>query len=257
MSFSHYVALGDSMSIDLYPALDAGATEVAVNLEWNAAAGDVAPLGAASLLHRNDDERFPEMAGEDLVTRFPDIAFTNLCEDGATVTDVFALQLDGLEAAVADARGEHVLVTLTVGTNDLLHATLSRPSPALMKAKARDIIGATDALVERIAAIVPGARLLLTTLCDPTDGTGHAPGVLEDDEQPLPVEQIAALNAALAALAVRTRGAVLVDAHAAFLGHGVTAPEDERWYWRRSPIEPALTGASELRRVWWEAVQAG
>ena len=42
MSFSHYVALGDSMSSDLYPALDAGATEVAVNLEWNAGSFGVA-----------------------------------------------------------------------------------------------------------------------------------------------------------------------------------------------------------------------
>ena len=48
MAFSQYVALGDSMSIDLYPALDAGETDVAVALEWDPRAGDVAPLRAAS-----------------------------------------------------------------------------------------------------------------------------------------------------------------------------------------------------------------
>ncbi|MFL5607006.1 MAG: hypothetical protein ACJ8AD_11215, partial [Gemmatimonadaceae bacterium] len=122
MSYSHYVALGDAMSSDLFPALDAGATEVAVNLEFNAAAGDVAPLGAASLLHRNDDERFPDVAGEDLATLYPGIAFANLSDEGATIPDVFSEQLDRLEELVADVRGEQVLVTLTVGTNDLLHA---------------------------------------------------------------------------------------------------------------------------------------
>ena len=223
MSYSHYIALGDSMSLDLYPALDAGATEVAVNLEWNAGAGAVAPLGAASLLHRNDDERFPEMSGEDLATRFAGIAYTNLCEDGATITDVFGAQLDGLAAAVADARGERVLVTLTVGTNDLLHAAMNRPSVSLMKAKARDIAGAGAALVARVVELVPGARLLLTTVCDPTDGTGHAPGVLE--EGTVPVEHLRAWNDALRALATRTPNARLADAHAAFHGHGVTAPE--------------------------------
>jgi lysophospholipase L1-like esterase len=250
MSFSHYIALGDSMSIDLYPALDARATEVAVNLEWNASAGGVAPLGAASLLHRNDDERFPELAGEDLATRDPGIAFLNLSEDGATVPDVYAEQLDRLEEATADVRGEQVLVTLTVGGNDLLHALMSRPSASLMKAKARDIVDATAALVSRIAELAPGARLVLTTVCDPTDGTGHAPGVLEDDRT-IPLEHLATFNDSVRTLAGRTPNAVVADAHAAFFGHGVMAPEEERWYWRRSLIEPGLAGASELRRLWW------
>ena len=47
---SRYIALGDSMSIDLYPALDAGEIDVAVALERVSTAGRVAPLGAASLL---------------------------------------------------------------------------------------------------------------------------------------------------------------------------------------------------------------
>ena len=58
--FRSYVALGDSMSIDLYPALDAGEVDVAVALERVPEAGAVAPLGAASLLHRNDDARWPD-----------------------------------------------------------------------------------------------------------------------------------------------------------------------------------------------------
>lgn len=250
MSFSHYVALGDAWSLDLYPALDAGATEVAVNLEFSADAGEVAPLGAASLLHRNDDERFPEFAGDDLASRWAEVAHVNLAEDGATITDVFALQLDGLEAAVGDARGAHVLVTLTVGANDLLHAAMSRPSASLMKAKVRDITDAYAALVRRIGEVVPGARLLLTTVCDPSDGTGQVPGVLDDDEA-FPLEHVAAFNAAVRRVAATLPNASVADAHAAFVGHGVTAETDEeRWFWRRAMMEPSLAGASELRRVW-------
>lgn len=253
MSYSHYVALGDAMSSDLFPALDAGATEVAVNLEFNAAAGDVAPLGAASLLHRNDDERFPDIAGEDLATLYPGIAFANLSDESATIPDVFSEQLDRLEELVADVRGEQVLVTLTVGTNDLLHALMSRPSASLMKAKARDIADGCSALVARMADIAPGARLLLTTLWDPSDGTGLAPGVLEGEET-LPVEYLESYNEELRRLAARTPNAALADAHAAFMGHGVTAAEEDCWFWRRSLIDPGLGGASELRRLWWALV---
>jgi len=47
---------------------------------------------------------------------------------------------------------------------------------------------------------------------------------------------------------------LLADVHAHFNGHGVTAPESERWYWRRSLIEPNARGASEIRAVWLAAL---
>ena len=83
--FTAYVALGDSMSIDLYPALDAGETDVAVALERVPEAGAVAPLGAASLLHRNDDARWPEEQGADLVSYYPGIVLQNLAADGSKI----------------------------------------------------------------------------------------------------------------------------------------------------------------------------
>jgi hypothetical protein len=48
---------------------------------------------------------------------------------------------------------------------------------------------------------------------------------------------------------------LLADVHRHFLGHGVTAPAQERWYWSPNPIEPSARGASEIRRVWWAAVE--
>ena len=71
IEFARYIALGDSVSIDLYPALDAGEIDVAVALERDPSVGRVAPLGAASLLYQNAHDRWPEFAGDDLVSRFP------------------------------------------------------------------------------------------------------------------------------------------------------------------------------------------
>ena len=68
--FSRFIALGDSLSIDRYPATANVATPHA---------GDDAALprglGAAALLYRNDDQRWPEFTGRDLATHYPGIAF--------------------------------------------------------------------------------------------------------------------------------------------------------------------------------------
>jgi hypothetical protein len=34
----------------------------------------------------------------------------------------------------------------------------------------------------------------------------------------------------------------------------VSVAEEDRWYWRRSLLEPNARGASEIRRVWLEAL---
>ena len=81
------------------------------------------------------------------------------------------------------------------------------------------------------------------------------PGIFEDAGV-LPLEHLDTLNNHIRQLARRTPGIRLADVHAHFLGHGVTAPDAERWYWRRSLIEPSAQGASEIRRVWLEALDA-
>ena len=134
MLWSQYIALGDSMSIDLYPALDAGETDVSVALEWDARAGAVAPLGAASLMYRNADDRYPEFTRRDLVSRDPKIGFVNLAEDGATIGDVFGSQLSQLEESE-----DPTLITLSIGGNDLLSAVANRPVPSLLRGIVRDI----------------------------------------------------------------------------------------------------------------------
>ena len=245
--FSRYLALGDSMSIDLYPALDAGEMDVAVALERRAAAGEVAPLGAASQLMANDDGRWPEFAGRDLRALSPGVEAEQLAADGATIGDFFSEQLP-----LVGEDGGAALVTLTLGGGDLLGAFGGVGTPARMEAAVRDIVQAYGYCVDELARRLPGATILLTTVYDPTDGTGRAPGLYEG-RGTLPLDQLAVLNDHIRGLAA-TPGARLADAHAHFLGHGAAAPEPDRWYWRRSAIEPNARGASELRRVWLEAL---
>jgi lysophospholipase L1-like esterase len=242
--FATYVALGDSMSIDLYPALDAGEIDVAVALERDVTAGNVAPLGAAALLYRNDDARWPEDQGADLATRYPGVELRNLASDGATIGDVFGEQLPQL-----DESEEDTLITLTVGGNDLLSAFANRPRASLLEAIARDVAEAYEFLVDALRRTRPNSLIILSTIYDPSDGLGRIPGVLEEAGV-LPLDVLAGMNDHIRTLAAGTPNTALADVHARFLGHGASAAEADRWYWRRSLIEPNLLGAHEIRRAW-------
>ena len=248
--FAAYVALGDSMSIDLYPALDAGEIDVAVALERVASAGAVAPLGAASLLYRNDDERYPEEQGADLVSWYPGIDMHNLAADGATIGDVFGEQLPQLSES-----DERTLLTITVGGNDLLSAFEHKPRRSLLEAIARDVAEAYDFLLDALRRARPNSLILLTTIYDPSDRLGRIPGVLEDAGK-LPLSVLDGLNAHIRTLARGTPGVALADVYERFLGHGASVAEPDRWYWRRSLVEPNALGASEIRRVWRDALDA-
>jgi lysophospholipase L1-like esterase len=242
--FNSYVALGDSMSIDLYPALDTGEIDVAVALERVPEAGNVAPLGAASLLYQNDDARWPEEVGSDLVSRYPGITLRKLATDAATIGDVFGEQLPQL-----DESDEETLVTLTVGGNDLLSAMANKPRLSLLESIARDVADAYEFLLDSVRRTRPNSLILLTTIYDPSDRIGRIPGVLEDAGT-LPLHILDGLNAHIRMLAEGTPNAALADVYAHFLGHGASVPEQDRWYWRRSLIEPNAQGANEIRRVW-------
>jgi len=249
VSFVRYIALGDSLSIDLYPALDAGEIDVAVALERSTAARAVAPLGAASLLFRNADERWPEDIADDLSAMYPGIEFQNLASDGATIGEVFGEQIPQIEET-----DDPVLITLTAGGNDLLSAYGNRPKRALLERIEQDVAEAYDFLVDMLRGRFPRATLIVNTVYDPSDGTGKIPGVY-DEIGPLPIDILDRFNDHIRAFALGTPRVLLGDVHAHFLGHGVSVPEADRWYWRRSLIEPNARGASEIRHVWLEALR--
>lgn len=227
-----YIALGDSMTIDLYPNTDA-------RTRWGLC--DRA-LGAASLLYANDP-LWPEFEAKDLRTRYPGLGLKNFAMDGATVRTV-------LESQLPEAQSLNVAIaTLTVGGNDLLRILWSgRP----LDAAVAELGSQLEDLYGRIREAFPKARLLLNTIYDPTDGTGHLP------EYPgrLPIEFLEQSNVLIRNAARGINGAILSDVHAHFWGHGLSATEEELWYLRSHMIEPGARGAHEIRRLWWEALEA-
>lgn len=249
-AFARYIALGDSVSIDLYPALDAGRTDVAVALERATAAGDIAPIGAASLLYKNSEEQWPDDFGNDLISRYPGIELVNLAEDGATIGDVFGEQLTQVEDT-----DDAVLLTLTVGGNDLLSAYGNRPKKALLEKIEHDIAEAYDFLVDHLRGRFPNGSLIVNTIYDPSDRSGKIPGVYEEIG-PLPLEILDRMNDHIRALAIGTPRVSLADIYAHFLGHGVSVAENDRWYWRRSLVEPNAEGANQIRRLWLDVVDS-
>lgn len=216
-----YYALGDSISIDDY-------------------AGGPG-LGAASLLA--DD------FGIDL---------TLLARDGATSDDVVRFQLDKIE-------GRPALITLTMGGNDLLTALFAPAKlglpPDLDAARSTVAQVATNYAVVMPALAATGARVVVSTVYDPTDGTGDLSWAgLPDVDEGLAL--LESMNAAIRTAAAR-HGAVVADLHVAFLGHGAQAGDitttdshpHNRELWLCGHIEPNAWGAQAIRDTWRAALR--
>jgi lysophospholipase L1-like esterase len=174
----------------------------------------------------------------------------NLAEDGATIGDVFGSQLSQLEESE-----DPTLITLSIGGNDLLSAVANRPVPSLLRGIVRDIAEGYEFLVESLRRSRPNSTLVLTTVYDPSDDTRRIPGAFEGAGD-LPLEFLHDFNERINGISERTPGSAVADAYRHFLGHGVTAAEATCWYWKRSWIEPNAVGASEIRRLWLDAVDA-
>jgi lysophospholipase L1-like esterase len=244
------------MSIDRYPSLDA--TEEGIQLlpgrhepglpplRWPGQLAEL-PIGAASLLAENADDLWPAFRGADLRSVSPEIRISNLALDGATIPDVAEIQLPALPPP-----GGRELVTLTIGGNDLLMAYANSGNGRALDRAAGLIADEYAALLAAVHERLPSARIVLTTVYDPSDGTGYIPDFHEAGD-PLPLTVLHRFNSSIRSLARARRWARLADAHAHFMGHGASAAVDEGWYWQRSMIEPGARGASELRRLWLTA----
>jgi hypothetical protein len=103
-------------------------------------------------------------------------------------------------------------------------------------------------------------RIVVTTVYDPSDGTGYVPGA-GLPSWPDGSSAVRALNTELARLAHR-HAAVVADVHAAFHGHGVTSGDPaqpdprptNRELWYCGVIEPNAWGAHQIRAAWWHAL---
>ena len=231
---AHYVAMGDSISID----------------DYSGGPG----CGGASLLHRNRDDDFPEWRGRDLLTADPDTAFSLLATDGATTRTLLDAQLPRLSAL----RSRPTIVTLTIGGNDLLGAYGDTAAARQVIVRVRDAVA--RALPEIDQQLAPGGRIVVGTVYDPSDGTGDA-GRLGLPPWDDAVALLAELNDSLRTVA-RAHGASVAEIAGHFTGHGLRAGDPtrrearpaDRALWFCDLIEPNAWGAGGVRAAFWSAL---
>lgn len=228
--FDLYVALGDSISIDYY-----------------AGPG----LGAASLLYKNRDDLYPEFKGRDLLSLNPRCEFLNKARNAERVEGVTEV----VESLTRDER--RVLITLTVGGNDLIKAAggttdfddwLEQFEPRL------------DQLLASLRALYPNLTLLYGNVYDPGDGTGEVQSGYHE-VWARAFAFLPRLNDFILAKAEQ-HGAAGVDIYRHFLGHALRHDDpDYEHYCAENPscwifynIEPTRLGSSEVRRLFWSAL---
>lgn len=182
---------------------------------WYNAAG----IHPGQLLVQNDDQRFPEFRGRDLLSRGP-VRLVHGARDGATVADLPA------QARDLKPRGDSIAL-LTVGGNDLLQGLLLDEG---------DGIAMFAAALETFVRRLPIRPVLVGNVYDPTFGDDALNFTNMDPDRVRTAH--AQVNAAIASVAARH--GVLVDLHAHFLTGDPT--------WFTQTIEPSLRGASEVRR---------
>ena len=181
------------------------------------------------LLVRNDDALFPEFAGRDLTARGLSPRLVHRAVDGATSED-----LQRQLPASFDPPGSAAVALVTIGGNDLLRGLAGeRTGQGLQR---------FERTVRRFAAALPVRTVVFGNVYDPTFG--------DDRRNFLGIEPAIAranlrrVNEVLAAVAARHGR--LADLHAHFLRG------EPSWY--TNTIEPSLIGASEVRRVFLDAL---
>jgi hypothetical protein len=245
IELARYIALGDSVSIDLYPALDAGEIDVAVALSailpsaTSRRSRRVAALPQRRRpLARVGRRRSPFAAAAHRLRTSPPTARRRRR---------LRRQMSQL-----DETDEPTLVTLTVAGTTCSAPGRSRARRSLLDKIENDI---ADAHFLLAAAHETARRDVRYRDClRPVRSSGVIPGVYEA-AGPLPLDILDRFNAHVRTLATGTPRTLLADVHAHFLGHGVSAAESDQWYWRRSLIEPNAKGASQVRSVWLEALR--
>jgi lysophospholipase L1-like esterase len=215
------------MSIDLYPYLD---------LERRIGAEAPTDVGAASLLYR------------DLREIWLDLQYANFAVDGATTFDVLN---PAFEAKLEPFRDAKALVTLTLGGNDALGLITKRGQPReALDEGVQQIIERYDAAVAMLVKALPNAKFILTTIYDPSDGTGALPGFSSDGSW---LQYLGAINDHIRQFA-KANGHSRADVHIHFLGHGLSVNNpDDRYFWHANPIEPSAKGAEVIAGLWWSA----
>ena len=230
---TQYIALGDSISTDDYPGRN---------------------RGAVSLFYLNRDGDFPEFEERDLLSLNSELQLIVAASNGATTETVLHEQFSKLPPNLPGV----TLVTLTIGGNDLLRVI--HGDPKRLEEHTTKIANNIERILIIVRTTFPSSLILVGTIYDPTDGVGD----LFSPDQPLPdaLKMLDFINMRIRSFS-RLPRIQLVDIHQHFLGHGlhhndpanIHYDQDDPTYWFTSKIEPNERGASEIRRLFWNALE--
>ena len=206
---------------------------------------------------------YPAYATDNLRARFPGLQCRSRAESGATSAD-----LAGQARSLPDNPSGDTVVTIYVGGNDFnddVATMISRVATQAAITRYEQNVTQTLARLRQAYEDPAAGRhlvVLLATIHDPTDGTGEVPARFQDGfcgrlHHPLftpalraqALANLAAFNDAIRALAAR-EGASVMDSHDALLGHGMTAPDPDRWL-DTDCTHGTREGHHQVRRLIW------
>ena len=260
---SHVVVLGDSIS--------------------SGTGAERRELSYASLLVKNDDERYPDDRGSDLRHLFgPNVRYINLARDGDTTYDVLARQLPKLfeilaGEAIAGVGGSYhtdsgfvlpgrIVLVFTAGGNDFQRGI--RPNPNFTgSALSRSLVNLSsiiDAFGDK-AMFPGGAQAYFGNIYDVTDGEDQLNACMRGMAFPGMSDALEVWSQQYSNLAHSQR-ARLVDMLGLFRGHGFNFdnphnpfhdPGDTTlWVYDRDCIHPNNLGHHMLRRAFFQQIES-
>ena len=220
------------------------------------------------MLVANDDAKYPGWAGFDVTSTWVTLQDTkNLAKSGATSADVLDAQVSGL----APVYSAPTLITIHVGGNDFNDhkPTQFLTNPGGVEADGKLLGKHLDQILtvlEDPKRFPAGAFVFVATIFSPTDDQCSFTGKPEFDGDwcqslrtlgcvaPGWVDLLAGYNTEIAAAVAKHTNAVLVDTHAAFLGHGMNAPSPSDIWFNHDCVHPNAAGHHGLRKAFFTAM---
>lgn len=217
------------------------------------------------LLDHNDDTKYPEHAGKDFAHVYgSDIKIVKTSKGGAK-----SINLGGQIAAVPTPLEGPVLVTITIGGNDVTAALGTLLTTGDDSKQIADFTANIDDALKTLTTpdkFGPGVKVtvLMANIYDPSDGTGNftigatgakCPGALGLYPAGKPTQALLdPWEKAMTDTAAKYPGVVVLKMREQFQGHGVEVKSDS-WFFGDC-IHPNAVGHTNIRDLFFDAAVA-
>ncbi len=211
--------------------------------------------GYGWLLYRNLDDEYPEYEGHDLWAA-AGASVKHIADSGATSTEI----LDNLRDADLPSASGPVVVTISAGGNDFNDDPATMISEDATREMGERYADNLSDMVDVLRDRYDDVTIYVMNVQDPTDGEGTIPPGYDEGMCELlqtygaifgdtAVANLGIFNEAIAD-AVDAEGALLLDYHGLFYGHGLNSGDG----WMSDDCaHPTQEGHHQIRRLAWEA----